>query len=372
MNPNPSDTPRLGFFRDALEVTIRIGLVLLLLAWCFQIVRPFLTPILWGVIIAVAVAPAYRRVAAALGDRPKLTAALFVVLGLAIFIAPVVNVSDALINSLREVADAFHRGSVRIPPPPESVAQWPLVGERIAAFWSLAASNLDAAFASLSPQLKALGTWLLSAAANLGLGILQFIFSMVIAGIVLASGDRSRAGVARLMRRLAGESGLRMLELSESTVRSVASGIVGVALIQSTLVGVGFVVAGIPGAGFWGLLALFLCVIQVGPILILIPAVAYVFYTSETLTAVLFLVFSVVVAGIDNVLKPLLLGRGVDAPILVIFIGAIGGFISMGIIGLFVGSVVFVLFYTLLVNWVNEEPLAAGDARAGEPPRSAA
>ena len=352
---NPSDSPRSTLFRDALEATIRIGLVLLLLVWCFLIVRPFLTPILWGIIIAIAVAPAYRRAAAKLGNRTGLTAVLFVLLGLAIFIAPVVNISGALIDSIQEVATSFRSGTWRIPPPPESVAQWPLVGERISAFWSLAASNLEAAVEALSPQLKAFGGWLLSAATNMGLGILQFIFSMIIAGIVLANGESSRAGVERLMRRVAGESGHRFVVLSESTVRSVATGIVGVALIQSTLVGVGLVLADIPGAGFWALLALFLCIIQVGPILVLLPAVIYVFSTATTMTAVIFLVFSVVVALLDNILKPLLLGRGVDAPILVIFIGAIGGFLSMGIIGLFVGSVVFVLFYTLLKTWVYEE-----------------
>ena len=353
---DPSAASRSTFFRDALDVTIRVGLVLLLLVWCFQIVRPFITPILWGVIIAIAVAPAYHRATAALGNRRKLTAALLVLLGLAIFIAPVVNISGALIDSVQDVANSFRSGTLRIPPPPESVAQWPLVGERLSAFWSLAASNLDAAIESLSPQLKAFGAWLLAAATNIGLGILQFIFSMIIAGIVLANGESSRAGIEQLMRRVAGESGHRFVALTESTVRSVAAGIVGVALIQSTLVGIGFVLADIPGAGFWALLALFLCVIQVGPTLVLLPAVVYVFSTAETWTAVIFLVFSVIVAVIDNVLKPLLLGRGVDAPILVIFVGAIGGFLSMGIIGLFVGSVVFVLFYTLLKTWVNETP----------------
>jgi predicted PurR-regulated permease PerM len=373
MNSNPPDASRSRLFRDALETTVRIGLLLLLLFWCFQIVRPFLVPILWGFIIAVAVAPAYHRAVAALGNRTTLTAALFVVLGLGLFIAPVVNVSGALVDSIQRVAESFGSGTFRIPPLPESVAQWPLVGGRISAFWSLATSNLDAAIVSLSPQLKAFGGWLLAVGANLGLGILQFVFSMIIAGIVLANGDRSRAGLERLLRRLAGERGHDLLALSESTVRSVASGIVGVALIQSTLLGVGFVIAGIPGAGFWGLLALFLCVIQIGPILILLPAVIYVFSTSDTFTGVIFLVFAVFVGVLDNFLKPLLLGRGVDAPILVIFVGAIGGFISMGIVGLFVGSVVFVLFYTLLQQWVDEVPLAEGEAReSGDPPRSAA
>jgi len=136
-----------------------------------------------------------------------------------------------------------------------------------------------------------------------------------------------------------------------------------VALIQSTLVGLGFLVAGIPAAGLWALVALFLCIIQIGPALVLLPAIVYVFYTADSLTAGLFLVWCLVVGLLDNVLKPLLLGRGVDAPMLVIFLGAIGGFLSMGIIGLFVGSVVFVLFYTLLKSWVNEEILEERDTQ---------
>jgi predicted PurR-regulated permease PerM len=372
MTDTTSSAQRSRLFRDALETVIRVGLVLLLLLWCLQIARPFLTPILWGVIIAIAVAPAFRRFAAAIGDRPSLAATLFVLLALAVFIAPMVTLSGALIDSIQEVADSFRAGELRIPQPPEAIAQWPLVGARISALWGLAASNLDAAVTSLSPQLKAFGAWLLAAAANVGLGILQFIFSVIIAGIVLANGQRSHAGIERLMRRLAGENGLRFVTLSESTVRSVATGILGVALIQSILAGVGLVVAGVPAAGLWAVVVLFLCVIQLGPALVMLPATAYLFYTAETLTAVIFLVFSIFVGVLDNILKPLLLGRGVDAPMLVIFIGAIGGFLSMGIIGLFVGAVVFVLFYTLLKTWVSEETVEASPApQVGEPPRAA-
>ena len=353
--PTPEAAARSRSFRDTLETTIRLGLVLLLLVWCFQIVRPFITPILWGVIIAIAVAPAYGWATQRLGGRRKLTATLFVLLALAVFIAPVVNFSGTLIQSTHDVADAFRRGDLRIPPPPPRIATWPFIGERLAAFWSLSASNLEAALSGLAPQLKAVGVWLLAAAANVGLGILQFVFSLVISGIVLAGGPQTRGGIELMMRRLAGAQGHRFVALAESTIRSVATGIVGVALIQSTLAGIGLVVMGIPGAGLWALLALFLCIIQLGPTLILLPAVLYAFSTADTLPASLFAVWSLIVGVLDNFLKPLLLGRGVDAPMLVIFVGAIGGFLSMGIIGLFVGSVVFVLFHTLLTTWLAEE-----------------
>ena len=359
-------------FLDVLETTIRLGLILLLLLWCFQIVGPFVTPILWGLIIAIALAPAYARLTAMLGGRRKLTAAIFVLLGLALFITPAVKLSGTMIVGAQEVAARFSNGELTIPPPPERIAHLPLVGERLFAFWSLAASNLEAAVVPLAPQIKAVGGWLLTAVTNTGLGLLQFIFSMIIAGVILANGDQSQAGFERLMRRLAGANGQRYVELSESTIRSVATGIVGVALIQSTLAGLGLAVVGIPGAGLWALLALFLCIIQLGPALVLLPAVIYVFSSAETLTAWLFLIWCVVVSLLDNVLKPLLLGRGVDVPILVIFMGAIGGFLSMGIIGLFVGSVVLVLAYTLLKALVERRAFRADPARAlnqtSEPP----
>ena len=365
---NPESPIRSSLFRDALETTLRIGLVLVLLVWCFQIVRPFITPVLWGVILAIAVSPLYRRLVALLGGRRKSAAAILVVLALALFAAPALNISGALVDSLQDLADRFRAGELRIPPPPERVAEWPLIGERLSAFWSLAATNLEAALLRLSPQLQALGGWLLGAAAGIGIGLLQFVFSLVIAGVVLATSEVSRAGVEKLMRRLAGADGQRIVELAESTIRSVATGIVGVALIQATLAGIGFVAVGLPAAGLVALAVLFLCIIQIGPILILVPAVIYVFAHADTLTASLFLIWSLIIALIDNFLKPLLLGRGVDAPILVIFVGAIGGFLSMGIVGLFVGSVVLVLFHTLFVSWVNQDLSAETRAPAAAVP----
>jgi len=329
----PSETtPRSRLFHDVLETTIRIGLVLVLLVWCFQIVRPFITPVVWGFIIAIAVAPVSRRLTTALGGRRVLAAVILVALGFALFIAPAVSLSGTVIAGMQNAAARFDEGQLAIPPPPPQIADWPLVGDQIVAFWSLASSNLEAAVLRLAPQLQAVGGWMLSAAAGVGYAILQFVFSMIIAGVVVANADRSRAGLERFMRRLA-----------------------GAALIQSSLAGAGLYVAGVPGAGLWALVALFLCIIQLGPFLVLLPAVVYLFFTADTWTAVLFLVWSVPVGLLDNVLKPLLLGRGVDAPILVIFIGSLGGFLSMGIIGLFIGAVLFVLFYTLLKSWVNED-----------------
>jgi predicted PurR-regulated permease PerM len=352
-SPSDPKPPRLQF-GDALETTLRLGLLLAMLLWCIAIVRPFITTILWGVILAIAVAPAHRWMAASLGGRRKLAAVIFVALGLTLLIGPALQLSGILIDSTQDYAAKIESGALKIPPPPARVAEWPVVGERVSSLWTLAASNLEGALELVAPQIKALGGWLLGAAADLGGGILKFILAMIIAGVALASSAESSVRIGRLATRLAGASGEPIVKLAESTIRSVATGIVGVALIQTTLAGIGLVVAGVPAAGFLALLVLFLCIVQLGPALIVLPAAVYVFSTADTLTASLFLAWNIFVLVLDNVLKPLLLGRGVDAPILVIFLGAIGGFLSMGIIGLFVGAVVLVLFYTLTKSWVNE------------------
>jgi predicted PurR-regulated permease PerM len=365
--PSDPKSPRLSF-EAALETTLRIGLVLALLVWCIAIVRPFITTVLWGVILAIALAPAHRWMTAALGGRRKLAAVVFVALGLALFIAPALKLSGILIDSAQDYAARFESGALRIPPPAAQVAEWPVVGERISKLWSLAASNLEAALELVAPQIKALGGWLLGAAAELGGSILKFVLSMIIAGFALATTAESSARIGQIARRLVGANGERIVQLMETTTRSVATGIVGVALIQTTLAGVGLVIAGVPAAGLLALAVLFLCIVQLGPALVMLPAAAYVFSTADTLTASLFLAWTLFVLVIDNVLKPLLLSRGVDAPILVIFLGAIGGFLSMGIIGLFVGAVVLVLFYTLAKSWVNEGLLAGEAVPAPAPP----
>lgn len=346
------------FVNNALEATIRIGLLVLLAAWCFEIVEPFIIPIAWGIIIAVGTYPAYLSLARRLGDRPRLAATLVVILGLVLLLVPAFLLGGTLIDSAHGLAAGLKEGVSSVPPPPPSVKTWPLIGESLYAFWSQASENLAAALAKVAPQLKSVGGWLLSTAAGAGWGLLQFVIAIVIAGVLLAhAGSGSRLAYS-IATRLAGEKGLEFAELAEATVRSVTRGILGVALIQSVLIGLGFLAVGVPGAGLWALLCLILSVIQIGPFPVVLPALIYVFSTADTVTAVVFLIWSLFAGSIDNILKPMLLGRGVRVPMAIIFIGAIGGFISSGIIGLFVGAVVLVLGYGLFLAWLNESPLS--------------
>lgn len=349
------------FAAGAMEATVRIAAVALLAWICFIIVRPFVALIAWATILAIAVYPGYLRLVKAVRGREMLAAALMVVVGLLFIAAPAVMLSGTVADGVHYASGAFREGELRIPAPPDSIAGWPLVGETVHGFWGLAAENLTAAVKQVVPYLKGASAWLLSVATGAGVGLLEFIGSILVAGVLLVHADTGRRTAEAIFTRLAGERGSEYAGLARSTVRSVATGIVGVALIQALLAGIGLLAAGIPGAGLWALLCLLLCVVQLGPGLVLVPAVVYVFYTGEPVTAVIFMIWSIFVTVIDNVLKPLLLGRGVKVPIVVIFLGAIGGFLAMGILGLFVGSVVLVLGFRLFNAWLeaNEPPAGA-------------
>jgi predicted PurR-regulated permease PerM len=356
MNTIPEPGADKEFLSRVVEATVRIGLLAGLAAWCFLIVSPFLVPIVWGVIIAVATYHGYARIEAGAGNRRGLAATIYILLGLVLLVVPAAMLGSTLVDGAQALANGMQAGHLQIPPPPESVASWPLVGKPLAAFWHGASSNLEATLQTIAPQLKAFGGWLLSTAAGAGLGILQFVIAILIAGVLLAHAEAGGRATRAIAMRLAGDQGADFAQVAEATVRSVARGILGVALIQSVLAGIGFLVMGIPGAGLWALVALLLSVVQIGIFPVVLPILIYAFYTADTLPFVLFLVWSLFVGALDNILKPILLGRGVKVPMVIIFIGAIGGFITSGIIGLFIGAVILALGYKLFLAWLYGEP----------------
>jgi predicted PurR-regulated permease PerM len=344
----------------AVEASIHIGLVILLAATCFFILRPFIPLIAWGIIVAIAVYPRYRQLQLVLGGRGVLAAILITVLLLALLIVPLALLSGTLIGGIQTFATHLKDGTPIIPPPPAGVETWPFVGVPLNSAWSLASTNITSALRNIAPQIKAIVPGVLSASAGIGATILQFALSLIIGGVLLAN-SRGAAGAARsLANRIFGDIGPEFEQLVGSTVRSVTTGILGVALIQSVLAALGFLVAGLPGAGLWAVVFLVAALLQVGT-LVLIPAVIYVFATSSVTKAVIFLVWCLIVALVDNTLKPLLLGRGVAVPIAVVFLGAIGGFVAMGLIGLFVGAIVLSVGYKLFIAWLARTPAALGE-----------
>ncbi len=350
--PDAGDNDR-QFITRTVEAAIRIGVLAALAVWCFEIARPFLVPFIWGVIIAVATYPAYRMLEDRMGGRRLFAAVVFTIIMLVVIAVPSVMLGDSMASGAREAARAFQAGSLDIPPPPESVKSWPIVGEPLYAFWQLASENITQAVRELAPWIQTAGKWLLGAAAGAGIAALQFLLAIIIAGALLAHAEEGGRATRAIARRLSPERGLHYAEIAEQTVRSVALGILGVALLQGLLAGLGFLVAGVPGAGLLPLVCIVLGVIQVGVVIVVVPVAIYLFATADTFTAVAFLVYAILVSPIDNILKPLLLGRGVKVPMVVVFVGAIGGFINSGIIGLFIGAVVFTLGYGLFYAWLG-------------------
>jgi len=352
--PLSQSAPDKSHLNRALEVFIHLTLIVLLLTTCFLILRPFIAMVAWGITIAIAGHPAYRRLQKLLGGRGRLAAVLFTLLLLTVLTVPIALLGQALIGSFHALAGNLRDGTVRVPAPPANIASWPIIGRRLSELWSLASTNLAAALQSLAPLLKSAAAGLLAASAGVGLGVVQFFVSIVVAGFLLASSSQAANVSRKLAIHLVGNKGAQFEALAEATIRSVTTGILGVALIQTLFAGLGFVVVGLSGGGLWTVMFLIAAVLQVGA-LVLIPAVIYVFTTMSTAKAVAFLIWCIVIALMDNVLKPLLLGRGVPVPILVIFLGSIGGFMAMGIIGLFVGAIVLSVGYTLFLAWLDED-----------------
>lgn len=339
---------------EAIEIAIRLSLVFMILAWCLQILTPFIGVVAWGAIIAVAIYTPYLKLVEKLGGREKLAVTLIAVLGIAVILIPVYFLSTSMVEGATRLGGEIVSGEVTVPPPSEAVKEWPVIGERTYDAWHQASVNLKSFLEKHSDLLSIAGKKMLGAAAGIGIGVLQFIISTLIAAVFLTNAEAVGKAMRRLASRLSEDHGEEMLSMSSSTIRSVAVGVIGIAFIQAMLGGVGMLVVGVPAAGLLAGVILILAIAQLPPILILGPVAAYVFSVESTTVAVVFLVWSIVVSFSDALLKPLLLGRGVDVPMLVILLGAIGGMVTSGIVGLFIGAVILAVGYSLFRVWVEK------------------
>ena len=361
LSGNSQDTPT----ALAIEIAIRLGIIFLILAWCLHILTPFIGVVAWGAIIAVAIYKPYLKLVEKLGGRKKLALTLIVALATAAVLIPVISLSSSMVDSATSIYERIESGTIHIPPPTESVREWPLIGEKSYTFWQEASENLSALLAKYPHQLAVVGKALLGTAKGLASGILQFLISMLIAAAFLSSTEAAGESVRRFASRMAGDRGEPLLTLSVATIRSVAVGVIGIAFIQAVLGGLGMMFAGVPAAGLLAIIILVLAIAQLPPILVLLPVIFYVFSVESTTIAVIFTIWSILVSMSDAVLKPIFLGRGVDAPMLVILLGAIGGMIASGIVGLFIGAVILALGYKLLqvwLEWGDEEASNTGSA----------
>jgi predicted PurR-regulated permease PerM len=338
-----------------IELAIRLALLGLLLFLSLTIIHPLIETIAWSVVLAVALYPVFSLVAKWLGARRRLAAALITILLLLIVIGPATWLGLDLVEVLRTIYERLESGAISIPPPIATVKKWPLIGEQLFDFWELASTNLKEALVKVAPHLKPLGSSVLGAARSAGSGILQFFASAIIAGFLLSPGPSLVEAVAAFLRRLASRRGDEFLQLAGATIRNVSQGVIGVSLLQALLAGIGLMAASVPGASLIAFFVLVLGIVQIGPSVILIPVIIWSWITMETATALIFTAYMVPVNLVDNILRPILMTRGLTTPMLVIIIGAIGGTLSNGIIGLFVGPVVLAVAWDLLVTWVRED-----------------
>jgi predicted PurR-regulated permease PerM len=358
---------------DLTRIVLGVAFLFLLVAASFWVLRPFLPAFIWATMVVIATWPLMRAVQARLWGRRGLAVAVMTTLFLLVFVIPLWLALSIIVEHTDDVAEISRSFVVmKIPMPPEWLAGLPVVGGRLAAFWTeIAASTPEQITERLLPYARVAGTWVVVQAGGFGKLVLHFLLTVVIAAILYGSGENAAAAVRRFARRLAGERGEHAAVLAGNAIRAVAMGVVVTAIVQSTLAGVGLAMAGVPFAGLLTAVAFVLCIAQLGPALVLFPAVGWLFWRGDVMWGSVLLVWSIVVGLLDNVLRPWLIKRGADLPLLLILVGVIGGLLAFGVIGLFVGPVLLAVTYTLLQAWVAETdaapmiPVASpGDAHA--------
>lgn len=338
--------------RNWADVAIRLALLALVVYWSFILLRPFIAVLIWAAILSVALYPIYQPLKRVLGGRATPASFLLTALALIVILGPISTLIAALVDNLTSISERISQGALNLPPPPSYIANWPLIGDKLFSFWQTASIGLDQALASIEPQLKDAALKLLEVAGNIGLGVLQFTVAIVIAGFTYGRADGIQKFLKTFAMRAAPGVGESFVDLAGGTVRSVARGVVGISLLQAILFGVAALVAGIPLAGLWTFAALVLAIVQIGPGLVIIPVIIFAWSSMETVSAAILTAYLVPVMLLDNVLKPMVMGRGLPVPMLVIFIGVIGGTLAHGLIGLFVGPIVLSLGYELGRAWI--------------------
>jgi predicted PurR-regulated permease PerM len=369
--PDPELERRLS--RRLMDVFIRAGLVVALVMLCYQVFSPFVALMAWALILAVALYPAQQKLARGMGGRQGLAATTLVLVGIVLIVLPTTVLMLSLGDSVHSFVVSVRDNTLQIPAPRPGVAEWPVVGERVLALWSMAHADLPAVIHAMQPKIGELSKMALGVVAGIGGAVLMFLFAFIVAGVIMAFGEAGAASTRSIFDRIVGtERGGEFTRLSTATIRAVAQGVLGVALIQAIVVGLVLLIAGVPMPGVLAAIVLVLGVAQVPALLVTLPAIAYLWSSGDygTGAAVAYSVLLFVAGMLDNVLKPLMLGRGVDAPMPVILLGALGGMASGGILGMFVGAVLLALGYQIFMGWVAANPDlprpgAAGESQAG-------
>jgi predicted PurR-regulated permease PerM len=342
-----------------LDILIRAGLVFALTALCYRIFSPFISLMAWALILAVTLYPAHQKLARRMGGKQGLAATLLVLGGIVLIGVPTAVLMNSLGESVQELIANMRGSTLTIPAPSPGVADWPIVGKKIYDLWSRAHADLPAVMQSMRPQIADLARTGLGVVASIASAALLFLFSFIVAGIIMAFGQSGAISIRAIFARIVGiERGDEFAKLSTETIRAVALGVLGVAFIQAIVVGLVMVVAKVPYAGVLALVVLLVGIVQVPAVIVTLPVIGYIWWSGAytTTAAATYTVLLFIAGMLDNVLKPLLLGRGVDAPMPVILLGALGGLASAGILGMFVGATLLALGYQIFMWWVATNP----------------
>lgn len=344
---------------DLIQLAIRLGLLAFLIYWTFVLIRPFVPILAWSIVLAVAFYPVFNLLSRILGGRPRLAATILTVINLGIVIGPATWLGLSAVEGVKEFAADLSVGSLVVPSPPESVKDWPLIGQQLYEFWNQASNNIRAALREVAPHLKPLAGIMLGLAGNAGVGTLKFLLSVALAGFLFPYGPQLVVAVRGFLYRIVPEQSEHFLELAGTTIRAVSQGVIGIAIIQSLLAGLGFKLAGIPAAGLLAFAVMILAIVQIGAAIILLPVIIWIWTAKDFNTALLLTAYLCVVGILDNVLKPLVMGRGLTTPTLVILIGVIGGTLAHGIVGLFIGPIILSVAWELTVAWIRTDRVDA-------------
>jgi len=338
-----------------IDLLIRLAVIGGLALVCYRAFSPFLGLMAWAIILAVTLYPLHQRIVKRVWGKQGLASVLLVVIGLIVILAPTALLLNSLADSVRGFIADVQNNTLHIPPPSAGVADWPLVGDKVFAYWSQAHTDLPGLVQSLQPKISELAGRALSAIASIGTTLLLFAASFVVASILMAYGDAGSRTSRGIFDRIAGERGEALWNLSIATIRAVALGVIGVAFIQAILVGLALFFSGVPAAGVLAIIMLVLGIAQVPALIVTIPAIVYIWASGgySTSMAIAYTVLLLVVGMADNVLKPFMLGRGVDVPMPVILLGALGGMATGGILGMFVGATALAIGYELFMAWVG-------------------
>ena len=331
----------------SVAAALRISFVAFLFLMSFWVLKPFVAPVVWGIIIAVGIYPMHTKLAKLLGGKEKLSAVILSLSGILILLIPIIMFASSTVEGIQTAAEKISDGTFKIERPREDIKDWPMVGESIYNAWSLASNSISKFYDTFESQIRSYLPKVAGAVSGLFGGVLMFVISLIIAGAFLVIAKDGKVAAEKVYKVLVGEKGAELVELSAGTIKSVVQGVIGIAIIQAFFIAIGLYFIDMPGAGIIALIVLIFAIIQLPPILPMLPVIFYVFSYADTTPAIIFTVWAIFWSAADTFLKPMFLGKGVDVPMLVVLLGAIGGMVALGPVGLFIGSVVLSLGYTI-------------------------